>query len=478
MKKNGNVKINKQFTFLAFMISIITLIIFTPISLGLTIDVEKRVEELKILDEENKERLTLPIATIDFVQPYLLSEYSETEMDDYVKMLKRAGYEAVIIQNIMNIEGGKNSEIKVTESWYDSNLIQDETTLQAYKPKMLDTLVKAIQDNNMKIYIGLASSNDWWSSNFTDDGWRTKNIKFLNDMIDEIYQKYEKYECFEGIYWTNEIYTNGDDYYSYWTEMINSNIEHLQKIDVGEKKHTFMLSPFVSQIYELTYEQVYKDWKKMIDEINFRQGDIICMQDGFGTSSFEPSKVQKYLEAIRQAVKSDNKRGLEFWLNVENYADINGEGKPSTLERYILQLSICSKYAEKLTSFSYSHYYNPYVSDANFDEQYRQYYKSIIEEKNENDNKIEVDNNNEIDNVIDNKTDNETEESDKTEEGNKTQNEIKPQDETVKDYDKEDTAKGPIPQAGENVILEKIIFAMIIGIILFLIIKYIKLQFE
>ena len=164
--------------------------------------------------------------------------------------------------------------------------------------------------------------------------------------------------------------------------MINSNIECLQKIDIGEKKHTFMLSPFISQIYELTYEKVNTDWKKMIKEINFRKGDIICMQDGLGTSSFEPSYQLHLLEAIREAVKSDTK-GLEFWLNVENYKDEDGSGKPSTFERYKLQLSICSKYAERLASFSYSHYYNPSViGSSTFDKQYREYYTSITENTN------------------------------------------------------------------------------------------------
>ena len=257
MNKKCNRKINITFVLIIFILSTVLIKIFSPISYAFTS--EERIEELKILDSANKERLTLPVATIDFVQPYLIGDYSETEMDNYVKMLKRAGYEAVIIQNIMNIEGGKGSSINITASWYDSKLIQDKSTLQAYKPAMLDTLVKAIQDNDMKIYIGLASTNDWWNSNFTDEEWRTKNTDFANEMINELYQKYNDYSCFEGIYWTNEIYTNGDNYYEYWSEMINSNIEYLHKIDVGEKKHKFMISPLNKFI-----KTGRKWWKKLI----------------------------------------------------------------------------------------------------------------------------------------------------------------------------------------------------------------------
>ena len=218
MKKKYNVIINT----ICVIIVITLLKVFVPISLALTSG--ERIEQLKELDNDNKERLTLPVATIDFVQPYLIGDYSEAEMDEYVKMLKKAGYEAVIIQNIMNIEGGINSEVKVTASWYDSDLIQDKTTLEAYKPTMLDKLVNAIQLNDMKIYIGLASTSEWWNSNFTNEQWRTKNSKFLNDMISEIYQKYGQYGCFEGIYWTNEIYTNADNYYGYWSDKLKYRI--------------------------------------------------------------------------------------------------------------------------------------------------------------------------------------------------------------------------------------------------------------
>ena len=453
MKKKYNVIINT----ICVIIVITLLKVFVPISLALTSG--ERIEQLKELDNDNKERLTLPVATIDFVQPYLIGDYSEAEMDEYVKMLKKAGYEAVIIQNIMNIEGGINSEVKVTASWYDSDLIQDKTTLEAYKPTMLDKLVNAIQLNDMKIYIGLASTSEWWNSNFTNEQWRTKNSKFLNDMISEIYQKYGQYGCFEGIYWTNEIYTNADNYYGYWSEMINSNIEYLQKIDNGEKKHTFMLSPFVSQIYDLSNEQVYTDWKKMIEEINFRQGDIICLQDGLGTSSFEPIKVQKYIETIGQAVKSDEKKGVKFWLNVENYEQIEGEGKPCSLERYKLQLSICSKYADGLTSFSYSHYYNPIVADTIYDEQYRKYYDDVIEDAK----KTETDDNEKKDNNIIE---------------NEIENNVIENNEITNQHNELGTANKLIPQLGENTIIGKIIFTIIIINILFVIFihnKYKKL---
>ena len=480
MKADIKAKVNKTLALVVFIISIIILRIFAPMSLAFT--TEERIEELKTLDEENRERLTLPIATIDFVQPYLIGDYSESEMNEYVKMLKKAGYEGIIIQNIMNIEGGKDSEIKILASWYDTNLIQDKSSLEAYKPAMLDTLVKAIQDNDMKIYIGLASTNDWWNSDFRDEEWRIKNTNFLNEMINEVYQKYKEYECFEGIYWTNEIYTNGDDYYGYWSEMINENAEYLQKIDIGEKKHKFVLSPFISQIYELTNEQIYEDWRNMIEQINFRQGDIICVQDGLGTSSFEPKKVQKYIEALQQAVKNNDKKGVEFWLNVENYETINGEGKPSTLERYKLQLSICSKYADGLTSFSYSHYYNPTVVDASFDEQYRKYYNSIIEEEknniNDNDN-TETDNKNEIGNKNE---ENKTETNNKNEENkivleNKTETD-REKDETAKSYKDANTANKIIPQTGDNEIIRTIIILMTSVIMVFSIFFQIKYIYQ
>lgn len=385
-------------TLIALVITIIVLLILAGVTIsiltgdnGLLAKAEEarekteeasRLEELQLITLNQAEKLTLPVATLDFVQPYLFNEYSKADINDYVKTLKRAGYEEIILQNTMIISGGKNSDIKIEAAWYDSNLITNSSSLELYRPEVLKTLVDAIENNGMKIYIGLALSDDWWSNNFENEEWRTKNAEFFNKMIEEIRGKFVDYDCIEGFYWSYEIYPNDKEYEIYWSEMINNNRNYLKTLD---EKYAFMMSPFISTVYDLSYAEVNEQWKKILDKVNLQSGDIICMQDCLATSTLNASEVLEYLTAVRTAVKQDN-RNLEFWLNVENYVETRDTLQPASLERYKVQLEICSRYAEKLASFSYSHYYHPNVTDK-YDKEYRKYYASVT---NEERHKIEV----------------------------------------------------------------------------------------
>ena len=341
-----------------------------------------RIEELEMLAMEYSfdDKLTDPVATIDFVQPFMFNDYTESQIKDYVKTLKRAGYDEIIIQHVMNVTGGKNNDLYILDSWYDSNLISNISDLELYKPDVLDTLVEAISDNKMKVYIGLASSSDWWKNDFENSNWRTSNINLYNYIIDEIYERYGSLSCFGGIYWSFEMYSNNKNYQNYWIEMLNSNIQHINLTDQSPQNHRLIISPYVSSIYDMNEAEVYDFWTEIVEKVYFRSKDIICMQDCLGTSSFDPSKVLTYITATKVAVENDS-RNLQFWLNVEAYSSENDTFKAAPLERYKLQLSICSSFATKLASFSYSHYYSSSSSsENNLDKEYRKYYTSITGE--------------------------------------------------------------------------------------------------
>lgn len=406
MKKNNkfcNIKQskinNKGITLMTLIVTIVLMLILSAVvitnttgSNGIiqkTIEtVEKakqsqKIEELELVAMEysTEKKSTQAIATVDFVQPFLFNDYSESQIRDYVKTLKRAGYNEIILQYVMNISGGKNNNIKIVDAWYDSNLIEDESKLNSYRPNVLNSLVEAINDNNMKIYIGLASSEDWWSNDFENENWRNNNATFYNNMIDEIYKKYGTLDCFAGWYWTFEIYANNKNYYNYWSEMLNSNISYINSIDVNAQDHSFMISPFVSTINDINENEILDFWHNLLGEVNFRNKDIICMQDGLGTSEFNALKIMNHISSTKSAIENDN-RNLQFWLNVETYiSDDNNNFTSAPLQRYELQLQICACFAKKLASFSYSHYYNPnVVDDANLDNEYRQYYKATTGE--------------------------------------------------------------------------------------------------
>lgn len=318
------------------------------------------------IEEENNDLKHL-VPEYDYIQPWSLNEYTEQDFKIYVKKLKRAGYKGLILQYPIEFKTNGN-DIEIVASWYDSSYYTAGSNT-VYKPNVLDNLIKEIEKNNMNIYIGLPSNNEWFSDKANDVNWQNTVNNFNKDILEELYNKYHNYNSFKGWYYNFEFYINDKDYYGNWSSMLNNTLAKVNELDSSKE---FMISFFVSELYSVDPARVKEDIINFINNTDFRANDILNMQDGLATSSHSVEEVNEYIKAIKEACDDSNKN-ISFWLNVENYKNTADGLKPAELKRYILQLNIASNYADKLASFSYSHYYD--INDR--DKGYRNYYTSV-----------------------------------------------------------------------------------------------------
>lgn len=330
------------------------------------------------LDLYSGKGISNPVISGDIVQPWYCDRFTINEWSNHLKTLKRAGINTVVLQWTSEL---KNSKIKYLG--YESNLVNNPDNLDssfsqsdyAVTKNMLGNLLEAAENNNMKVFIGLSLGNDWWNNAFTDQTWCTNNANLTNTIADEIYNNYKaKYpNAFLGWYWPWEMYTTSNNYEDNWSYMMNINLDHLTTLDATLP---LMISPFVSTSENASVQRAQEQWTNIMKNTHFRSGDILCLQDGLGTSTYSVKKVVEYIKAIKLAVNENP--NVEFWMNVENfYNEEDGYGSAS-LSRYISQLTISSLYAEKILSFSYLHYYDPLkdgIGDE-YDKGYKQYITS------------------------------------------------------------------------------------------------------
>ncbi len=330
----------------------------------------QKKEQINVLydsnESQNYENLEFP--SYDFVQPWLFNEYNKEDMKLYINKLKRAGYEGIIFQYSMEFNINSSYGVEIKSAWYNSSLITNPLNLDLYRENVLENLLEVASDNNFKIYIGLPNSDDWFNNRFVDSNWQNAVANFYSSVIDEIYTKYNSYSAFNGWYLPFEMYSNNDNYYSYWANMLNN---YIQKISSLNDNRSIMISPFVSNIYNHNYQEVKEQWISFLNSVNFRENDIINMQDSVSNTNKEIAELYEHIKGVKDAIDNSNKN-ISFWLNLECFNN-NNKTDSNTLKRLFYQISLSNIYTKNLSTFSYSHYL---ISDEN-DGLYREYYSKI-----------------------------------------------------------------------------------------------------
>lgn len=319
-----------------------------------------------------------PSIKTDFVQPYLYEGQALSKITKDFKILKRAGYERIVIQGVVDASGGISDKdpIKMKQVWYQSSLNTYKTGETSVYDKVVDNLVKAAEDVGLKVYFGNVFTNDWWDgSKVTNNTWIKNNANFINEIIGELYSKYKSSSAFAGWYWTNEMYTNNLGYEKHWSKMLNMTIDYINKLD---KNYPIIAGAYVSSYIIAEPEDVEKTWTQFMKDTKFRDGDIFVFQDGLGSAEFSVSKVAEYIKSIKKAVDSNPNADIQLGLIMENF----GKNKTgiAPFSRFKEQLTIASYFAEQFFSFSYLHHYMPSNKDAqgnsigpSYDKEYREF---------------------------------------------------------------------------------------------------------
>lgn len=302
-----------------------------------------------------------------FLQSWLSSTWSDERWQAEIKNMKDAGIEYLILQDVANKSADDTWSV-----YYDTKLSVFDNAI--VYPDVIEAALKNCKGSDIKVLVGLAMFDDFWT-----EGAITKQYEEMctvaSEMVEEIYNKYypEYSDCFCGWYFTPEfnnvltcqINING------LCDGLNKIIEQMNKTN---SSLPLLLSPFYAEYLATGPVVTLTNLVRMFNRINFRDGDIFAPQDAVGalwTSEENLEKVWKMYSAAVDTCDAD----IKLWANCENFslgfadtlldgiltrpATENTSSITSTLDRFVRQMEVASKYAENIITFSYNHYFSP-----------------------------------------------------------------------------------------------------------------------
>ena len=330
-------------------------------------------EELPADELESK---CAPYPTGDFIQPWLAADWSVSRWETHLEALKAAGIEFVILQFTSSYQDGKYTDFN-----YPSSLIGNEEycTPDCKTYDTVASLLEAAKNTGMKVWLGIGGCSDWWGYAFSDIDWCVKRATETNFIIKELYDMYKHQypDTFVGWYWAWEMFGNKGNHEKNWAEMININLDYMTELD---PTMPCMFSTYYSMYENCTPERFTEVWSNLFSLTRFREGDIWAPMDGLGTlPELTYTQREQLLRCYVEAMENEDR--LTLWFNVENFKDGGGAAE---LARFADQCIICSKYAEGLITFSYTHYYSPTVAGRAYTKDYQTYVKWAKQEFGEN----------------------------------------------------------------------------------------------
>ena len=338
-----------------------------------------------------EERKCAPEFNGTFLQSWLSSSWDEERWADEVATMEKDGVKYLVLQDLASMDLEGNWSI-----YYDSSIDVFENA--AFGGDVLAAALDAVKGSDIQIFVGLTAFDNLWSTGTLTNEY-TQVCDITADMMQDIYDTYYKgnEENFYSWYFTMEFSNN---------ILMNLGMPNIIKgLNVVLDKATaidasipLMMSPFTSNYLSLGKGAALVQWMKLFSAGHWRDGDIFAPQDAVGAAWIEEDDIEDIWKMYSLAIESCE-ADVNLWANCENFtsavADSFGAGLinppasenivnvPVTLDRFIYQMDIASRYCENIITFSYSHYYSEnQVSDV-FIKTYRDYVDNgyILENK-------------------------------------------------------------------------------------------------
>ncbi len=323
----------------------------------------------KVVVDSFDDGISYPHVIGSFMQPGAFESYSKSRMIQHLQYMKDVGIEILILQWSFTTDASG----KVTATFYDHSFASSEKTKGCLEYNdLVETILAAAEEVDIKVFLGLNENSDWWSKGLNDKKYLTAQtdvgVKGAKQLYDTYKAKYPN--AFYGWYFVFEYYnfnasqkqTENGAYF------LKSFRDGLYEID---PTMPMMLSPFVSSVNS-TAAVAEKMWKGMLANNTLKAGDIFCCQDAVGAGHININQLDSYFKAIKAAV--DTAPGVRFWANTEDFT--LSEGATAPLDRFVEQMEIADKYVEHHVTFAYSHYQNPDVGKVGYHEAYKKYYET------------------------------------------------------------------------------------------------------
>ena len=335
-----------------------------------------------------------PAFTGTFLQSWLSRTWDDERWEAEVAAMQKAGIHTLILQTCASksgrADGGRWS------LYYNSEL---ETFKNAVRYRdVIEPALRHCSGSGIKVFIGLCDFDDFWTEvAYTSQYYDVCGV--AADMAEEIYGKYRDLypDAFGGWYFPLEISNSVTNHFNTFglCTGLNTVIDRVNSLD---PLLPLMLSPYSSDYLSLGSLASAIDWIELLKFSHLRDGDIFAPQDAIGAGNVSEKNLRKNWEIYRRAVDSCNTE-LQLWANCESFtlshecsvlsgifapaATENTKSVTASLERFVSQMKLASKYCDNIITFSYNHYLSPNIVSPIFMETYFDYIENgCVLEKN------------------------------------------------------------------------------------------------
>lgn len=327
------------------------------------------------------ERKCAPEFNGTFLQSWLSSSWDGERWAAEVEAMQADGVEYLILQDLANMDSTGNWTV-----YYESSIPAFENA--AFGGDVVKAALSACKNTDIKVFMGLTMFDSFWLlGNFTGEYMTVCDI--TADMLADIYNTYYSIspDNFYGWYFTLEI-NNQINCGPLMPTMSKGLNEVLAKASEVDKSLPLMISPFTAHYLDLGDAATYSQWLTFFETTAFRNGDIVAPQDAVGADWVKEEDLVQIWEMYSAAAKKA-KADIRLWANCENFDIATGpsilggtilrpeteniESVTATLDRFVMQLDVASRYCENIITFSYSHYFSPTLVKPMYIQAYRNY---------------------------------------------------------------------------------------------------------
>ena len=297
-----------------------------------------------------------------FIQSWYCLWWDDERWQQEVESMKKAGIEYLILQDTASFTDADNATLS-----YPSEL-ECFAECEKYGDIIGDAL-RNCKGSGIKIFVGLADFEDWWTlAGLTSE--YNKICDKMAQMVEEIYNKYYAgYEdTFYGWYFTPEI----NNVPTMKLSILNIAKGFNEIIDTADRLNPDMpmlLSPYYTEHLSIpSVVAALPEWQLFMQKAHLRDGDIFCPQDAVGAGWIDLKDLDKVWKMYTSVIKSCDK-DIKLWANCESMTvardfvplmppktleDVN---MTATLDRFVQQMPVASKYVDNIITFSFNHYY-------------------------------------------------------------------------------------------------------------------------
>lgn len=288
-------------------------------------------------DEIEKQSPIFP--SVDFIQSWYACWFTQYHWDKYFDLIVSLGFDTVILQTSFSNFNGENI------AYYESDKFPCDESYST----TLELMLSSADNHNLNVYVGTYTPEDWWHTDYNDQ--YIEKVKDLhNTLFEEIYNKYGTHKSFVGWYFSPEIFTNIFGYEKQWIKLLNLVIDGIERYG---NSLPLVFSPYRG-IGSMPFLSLDNTFNKICKEVNFRIGDVIAPQDGFGSES--PDKQSYIIDLYNfqkycyDAIEGTN---LTLWINCELFST---DGVFCSSERMLQQFKLANVFCDKTLCFSFVHY--------------------------------------------------------------------------------------------------------------------------